>query len=181
MGMRETTWKIQDLSKIDAAVWHHWRRNCNKRIVATNGCFDLIHVGHIKLLEHARMRGDVLVVGLNSDSSVRQLKGEGRPINTEMDRATVLAAIQAVDTVVIFNFLTATGFLELVRPHVWVKGGDYTLETLDQREVEAVRSCGGQVELFPTVPGYSTTKITAVLSGPTSPSIEGVCAVDRTV
>ena len=158
MAMRETTWKIQSLATTDLGVWKHWRSGLGgKRVVATNGCFDLLHVGHVKLLEFARSRGDLLIVGLNSDSSVRQLKGEGHPINTAMDRAVVLAALEAVDVVVIFDTVRATGFLELAKPHVWIKGGDYTMATLDPNEVVAVKLCKGQIELFPAVAGYSTT------------------------
>src|SRR5690349_5206824 len=109
-------------------------RSAGKRIVATNGCFDLLHVGHVRYLQSARAIGDLLVVGLNSDSSVEQLKGVGRPISSERDRAEVLAALTCVDVVTIFPEIRATKFLATVRPAVYVKGGDYSTETLDKEE-----------------------------------------------
>lgn len=130
-------------------------------VVATNGCFDILHPGHIEYLEEAKRQGDYLVVGVNSDASVRQLKGEGRPINSQADRARVIAALEAVDIVYIFDEVRATEFLKLVRPTVWAKGGDYTMETLDKSERDAVLEMGGIIQLIPPVPGKSTTAILA--------------------
>ena len=111
-------------------------------MVATNGCFDLLHVGHVRYLAAARRLGDVLVVGLNGDESVRALKGEGRPLNSEHDRAEVLAALESVNYVTIFPQVRATAFLEASQPAVYVKGGDYKLETLNPEERGALQRCG---------------------------------------
>lgn len=128
-----------------------------RRLVFTNGCFDLLHVGHVRYLQQARALGDALAVGLNSDRSVRELKGEGRPINSEADRAEVLAALGCVDYVVIFGEKRATELLQTVRPHVYAKGGDYTPESLDAGEREALAEAGAEVRILPLVPGKSTT------------------------
>jgi D-glycero-beta-D-manno-heptose 1-phosphate adenylyltransferase len=106
-------------------------RSAGKKIVATNGCFDLLHVGHVRYLQAARALGDLLVVGLNGDRSVYEVKGAGRPITTQSDRAEILAALTCVDLVAIFPEIQATKFLAAVRPAVYVKGGDYTPRTLD--------------------------------------------------
>lgn len=128
-----------------------------RRLVFTNGCFDLLHVGHVRYLQQARALGDALAVGLNSDRSVRELKGEGRPINSEADRAEVLAALGCVDYVVIFGEKRATELLQTVRPHVYAKGGDYTPESLDAGERKALAEAGAEVRILPLVPGKSTT------------------------
>ena len=130
-----------------------------KRIVATNGCFDILHVGHVRYLAAAKAQGDVLVVGLNGDKSVRQLKGAGRPVNREQDRAEVLAAVESVDYVVIFPETRATKFLAAARPDVYVKGGDYTAETLDAAEREVLEKTGSKIEIIPFEPGYSTSEL----------------------
>src|ERR1051325_1042149 len=111
-------------------------RSVGKKIVATNGCFDLLHVGHVRYLQAARAFGDTLVVGLNGDHSVRELKGAGRPIMAEKDRAEILAALACVDLVAIFPDARATKFLAAARPAVYVKGGDYTEGTLNEDERE---------------------------------------------
>ncbi len=139
-------------------------RHAGKRLVVTNGCFDLLHAGHVAYLEAARAQGDRLLVGLNDDQGVRALKGKGRPLNPEMDRATVLAGLACVDAVCIFTGHQATRFLELARPDVYVKGGDYTLETLDPEERQAVARAGGRIVLIPFVPGKSTTGLIARLA-----------------
>jgi len=126
-----------------------------KRIVTTNGCFDLLHVGHLHNLSEARSLGDVLIVGLNSDSSVRQLKGPGRPIVNETDRAAMLIALKVVDHVVVFDDLLPNDFLSLVRPDIHCKAGDYDEDGLP--EAEGVRAHGGEVRILPLVPGYSTS------------------------
>src|SRR6266480_3099441 len=109
-------------------------RGSGKKLVATNGCFDLLHVGHVRYLQAARALGDFLAIGLNSDRSVRELKGSGRPITKESDRAEVLAALQCVDLVTIFPQIRATRFIAAVRPAIYVKGSDYRSETLDEEE-----------------------------------------------
>lgn len=130
-----------------------------KTLVVTNGCFDLLHLGHVTYLESARNQGDALLLGLNGDDSVRQLKGDTRPLNPEADRAAVVAALQSVDGVCIFAEKTATRFLTAAQPDVYVKGGDYTLETVNQDERRAVEQGGGRIVIIPFVPGKSTTAL----------------------
>jgi len=128
-----------------------------RKIVFTNGCFDLLHRGHIYYLSRARAMGDVLVVGLNSDASVSRLKGRGRPLNTQQARAEVLAALAFVDYVIIFHEDTPLELIRKVRPHVLVKGGDYKAgEVVGYRDVT---SWGGSVEIIPLLEGYSTSKL----------------------
>jgi len=132
-------------------------RSAGKKIVATNGCFDLLHVGHVRYLQAARALGDLLVVGLNGDRSVHELKGAGRPITTQSDRAEILAALACVDLVTIFPEVRATKFLAAVRPAVYVKGGDYTSETLDEEERATLKEIESAIRLFPFETGYSTS------------------------
>lgn len=132
--------------------------------MATNGCFDILHAGHVSYLEAARALGDVLLVGLNSDASVTALKGEGRPVNPESDRATVLAALESVSAVSVFPQHEATEFLALARPDVYVKGADYTLETMNPRERAVVESTGGRIEFLPFVAGKSTSALLRAIS-----------------
>ncbi len=139
--------------------WRAAMRAGGKRLVVTNGCFDLLHAGHVVYLETARAQGDALLVGLNGDGSVRQLKGQGRPLNAEADRAAVLAALESVSGVCIFAERTATRFLAAAQPDVYVKGGDYTLETLNPDERRAVEAGGGRIVIIPFVPGKSTTSL----------------------
>jgi rfaE bifunctional protein nucleotidyltransferase chain/domain len=145
--------------------WEHlaqWRaavRASRRTLVVTNGCFDLLHRGHVTYLEQARNLGDALLVGLNSDESVRQLKGPGRPLNSQQDRAAVLAALESVSGVCIFEETTATRFLAAAQPDIYVKGGDYTLATLNQDERRVVEQAGGKIFIFPLVPGKSTTAL----------------------
>ena len=144
-----------------------WRKNfraSGKKLVVTNGCFDILHLGHVTYLEHARNFGDALLVGVNGDAAARQLKGAGRPVNTENDRAAVLAALQSVDGVCVFTDATATKFLAAARPDIYVKGGDYTLETLNQDERRAVESAGGRIVIVSFVPGKSTTSLLEKIS-----------------
>ncbi len=127
-------------------------------MVFTNGCFDILHVGHVGYLESARRSGDYLVVGVNSDESVRRLKGPSRPVNDQRSRARVLAALECVDFVVIFDGKRATPLLKILKPEIYVKGGDYTRETLDPTERSAIESYGGRIRLLPLWKGYSTTR-----------------------
>ena len=145
-----------------------WRREAaanGLRLVVTNGCFDLLHLGHITYLEKARQLGDLLLVGVNGDASVRALKGAGRPLNPEGDRAALVAALMMVDAVSLFPEVSALHFLQLAKPDVYVKGGDYKLDTLDAKERSTVESEGGEIVLLPIVAGRSTTEITLKLSG----------------
>ena len=132
-------------------------RSAGKKIVATNGCFDLLHVGHVRYLQAARALGDLLVVGLNGDRSVRELKGAGRPITTQSDRAEILAALACVDLVTIFPEIRAAKFLAAVRPAVYVKGGDYTPRTLDEEEGAILKEIEAAIRLIPFETGYSTS------------------------
>ena len=147
------------------AAWRAELRAQGRRLAATNGCFDLLHAGHVTYLDTARNFADVLLVGLNSDASVRSLKGEGRPLNPEADRALVMAALESVGAVTIFPQTRATEFLTLAQPDVYVKGGDYTLDTLDQDERRAVEEAGGRIEIVSFLPNRSTTRLIDSLKG----------------
>lgn len=146
------------------AEWRARFRAGGKKLVVTNGCFDILHPGHVTYLETARNFGDALLIGVNSDEATRQLKGPNRPVNSQDDRATVLAALESVSAVCIFAEKTATRFLERAQPDIYVKGGDYTLETLNQDERRAVETAGGTIKLVPFVPGKSTTAILEKIS-----------------
>ena len=131
---------------------------CERKIVIfTNGCFDILHAGHVRYLTAARELGDILVVGLNSDDSVRKLKGEGRPVNPAADRAEVLAGLRAVDHVVIFDEDTAEELVRRLQPDIYVKGGDYSLDRLPESAI--VAAYGGRTVLVPMVEGRSTTNV----------------------
>lgn len=132
-------------------------RDGGQRVVFTNGCFDILHAGHVRYLSKARSFGDCLVLGLNSDASVRRIKGPARPINNEQDRAEVVGALGCVDYVVIFDEPTAEELITKVHPDVYVKGGDYTMETLPEGQL--VKKYGGRVELVKLVEGRSTTNV----------------------
>lgn len=134
-------------------------RGEGKRVVATNGCFDILHVGHVRYLAAARKLGDVLVVGLNGDDSVRQLKGDGRPVNREWDRAEVLTALESIDYVTIFPEKRATKFLRAAQPAVYAKGGDYTAGRLDPEERVVLDEFGTRIEIIPFEKGYSTSEL----------------------
>nr|WP_262910325.1 D-glycero-beta-D-manno-heptose 1-phosphate adenylyltransferase [Rhodoflexus caldus] len=128
-------------------------KKSGKKIVFTNGCFDILHLGHVKYLEKARSFGDVLIVGVNTDESVRRLKGPERPVNTEFDRAYLLAALSAVDYVVLFGEDTPYDLIRLIRPDVLVKGGDYTGKEVVGSDI------AGEVRLVDFVQGKSTTSV----------------------
>jgi D-beta-D-heptose 7-phosphate kinase/D-beta-D-heptose 1-phosphate adenosyltransferase len=130
-----------------------------KRLVLTNGCFDLLHPGHVRYLQAARALGDALAVAINGDESVRALKGEGRPLNREADRAEVVAALGCVDHVVAFPEIRATRLLEEVRPSIYVKGGDYTRATLHPEEQQALETIGAEIRILPFEPGHSTSRL----------------------
>ncbi len=152
------------LSLPGLAEWRQRFRSTGQRLVVTNGCFDLLHLGHVSYLQSARAYGDALLVGVNGDQSVRELKGNARPINSETDRARVLAALQAVSAVCIFPEKTATRFLSEAQPDIYVKGGDYTLSSLNQEERHAVESHGGTIRIIPFVPGKSTSALLEKIS-----------------
>lgn len=128
-----------------------------KKVVFTNGCFDILHVGHLRYLNDAKKQGDVLIVGVNSDESVRRLKGPTRPINNEIDRAEMLSGLKTVDFTLIFDELTPIETLEKIKPSIHVKGGDYTKEQLP--ETATVEKNGGEVIILSYVEGKSTTNI----------------------
>jgi D-beta-D-heptose 7-phosphate kinase/D-beta-D-heptose 1-phosphate adenosyltransferase len=147
-----------EILTLEEAILRFGREKRNgRRIVFTNGCFDLLHPGHIGSLEQARALGDALIVGINSDASVRQLKGAERPVLPERERAEILAALECVDAVVIFNELTPREVIARLLPDVLVKGGDWPGDQIVGRE--EVEAAGGRVESIPVVPGYSTTAI----------------------
>lgn len=147
-----------EILTLDEAILRFGRQKRNgRRVVFTNGCFDLLHPGHIRSLEFARSLGDVLIVGLNSDSSVSRLKGQGRPVILEKERAEILAALESVDAVVIFDDLTPREVIARLLPDVLVKGGDWPGDQIVGRE--EVEAAGGRVVSVPVVPGYSTSAI----------------------
>ncbi len=129
----------------------------NKTIVVTNGCFDILHIGHVKYLQKSKACADVLILLVNSDKSVRALKGETRPINPEQDRAEILCALSCVDYVTLFDENSPSELLELIKPDVYTKGADYTIETLPEAPV--VMGYGGKIEFIEFEIGKSTTKI----------------------
>ena len=148
--------KIIDREKIANVVEE--LRAKGKKIVFTNGCFDIIHLGHIRYLREAKSKGDVLIIGLNSDESVRKIKGEKRPIMEQEERAEILASLEMVDFVVIFDETAPDELIKLIRPDVHIKGGDY--QSPDELpEAELVRSLGGEVIIAGGVEGKSTSNI----------------------
>ena len=132
-------------------------KNQDKKIVTTNGVFDILHLGHVKYLEEAKKLGDVLIVGVNTDSSVKQNKGPKRPINDEKSRLSVLAALQSVDYVFLFDEKDPRNWLEKIKPNVHVKAGDYKLNQIIEKDV--VEKNGGKIKIIKMIEGYSTTKL----------------------
>jgi len=153
--MYETRQKI--LSWADLDRWVAYWRFLEQKIVFTNGCFDLLHLGHVSYLEAAARLGDVLVVGVNSDDSVRRLKGPNRPLQSQEARARILAALEFVEAVVIFEEDTPLRLIEKIAPDVLVKGGDYTPDKVVGADF--VRSRGGEVVILPFLEGYSTSAL----------------------
>lgn len=143
--------------------WILEMRKAGKRVVFTNGCFDLLHPGHVSYLRAARSLGDALVVGLNSDSSVRKLKGPSRPVVSQGDRALMLEALDSVDAVIVFAEETPIDLMRVLRPAVYVKGGDYRIEDLPEAEVAA--EIGAEVKILPFETGYSTTALIERIKG----------------
>lgn len=155
-GEKILTWK-------QAAEWRASLQRGARSLVFTNGVFDLLHPGHVDVLLAARREGDALIVGLNNDDSVRRLKGPGRPVRSETERAYVLAALAMVDVVVVFDQDTPLELIELLRPDVLVKGGDYTEANIVG--ATEVRGRGGRVVVVPLTPGQSTTSIVERVRG----------------
>ena len=148
------------LLTLDAArTWRESLRAAGKKLVVTNGCFDIMHRGHAAYLREARMQGDALLVLINSDASVKQLKGEKRPVVGEADRAYLLCALASVDRVVIFDGMRCDRELAALAADVYVKGGDYTLEKLNPVERAALENAGTKIVFKPFIPGFSTTTL----------------------
>lgn len=141
---------VKDLKEIVSAL----KKN-NRKVVFTNGCFDIIHLGHVRYLEDAKKFGDILIVGLNSDESVKSIKGKSRPLISQDERAEILAALETVDFVAIFNEDTPEDLISQLKPDIHVKGGDYTPGQLPESKI--VESYGGRVEIVKLVEGSSTT------------------------
>ncbi len=150
------------LQALPAAVrWRDQQRVAGRRVVLTNGVFDLLHTGHLYYLKKARALGDALMIALNSDASVRMLKGPARPVQTEEQRAYALGALACVDAVVVFREPRLTAEIRALRPDVYCKAGDYTLEKLNQEERGALEAIGARIEFLPFLPGFSTTTLIA--------------------
>ena len=145
------------ISLEEASVLRAEAAEQGRRLVFTNGCFDLLHVGHVRYLKEASQQGDLLIVGLNDDRSARTVKGPGRPFVVQEERAEILASLECVDYVVIFGESTAEGLVETLKPDVYVKGGNYRLEDLP--EAKAVARYGGQVYLTSLIPHRSTSSL----------------------
>lgn len=145
------------VSLADARVVRDQAASQGQRVVFTNGCFDLLHVGHVRCLQEARRQGDLLMVGLNDDESTRRVKGPGRPLMDQGDRAEILAALECVDYVILFTEPTAERLVRSLKPDVYVKGGDYRVEGLP--EAKAVSEYGGLVHLTPVTRGRSTSNL----------------------
>jgi formyltetrahydrofolate-dependent phosphoribosylglycinamide formyltransferase len=165
--MRESVMKSSEaITAEQAAEWRDSLDALGKRLVFTSGCFDILHAGHVRYLAQARALGDALVVGMNGDESVRALKGPGRPVHEEADRAEVLLGLAAVDAVVIFHSARTTELIRMIRPHVFAKGGDYTVATLNPEERGALEAYGAEIRILPVVAGRSTSATLAKLSEP---------------
>jgi rfaE bifunctional protein nucleotidyltransferase chain/domain len=158
--MNDLNTRQKVVSRGAAARWVKRLQALGQKVVFTNGCFDLLHLGHVRYLEEARSLGDALIVGVNTDASVKRLdKDPDRPLNPEGDRAALLAALACVDRVVLFDEDTPLELITALQPDILVKGGDYRLEEIVGREVVSAR--GGAVQVIPLVPGYSTTALLA--------------------
>lgn len=165
--LNDSRHKIIDRSELAVEVQR--RQQAGERGVFTNGCFDLLHLGHVRYLQEARALGDFLIVGLNNDGSVRSLKGPGRPLLAEMERAEILAALTCIEYVTIFAEPTAGPLVELLQPAIYVKGGDYANalgsepDTSRLPEAKVVQAYGGIVRLLPYLPHHSTTELIAAI------------------
>jgi rfaE bifunctional protein nucleotidyltransferase chain/domain len=153
--MRATKSKVLGLE--DLATAARALRAENRKLVLTNGCFDLLHVGHVRYLKAARALGDALAVAINGDDSVRALKGDGRPLIPENQRAEIISELESVDYVTIFPELRATALIEKIVPAIYVKGGDYSVETLNADERTALDKVGAEIRIVPFETGHSTS------------------------
>lgn len=142
-----------------AVEWRTKLRENNKKLVVTNGCFDILHRGHAEYLYNAAMTGDAFMLFLNSDESVRALKGPSRPVTNESDRAYIMASLEYVDAVVIFNSVRCTELFRLVKPDIYIKGGDYNLDNMNREEREALQETGADIRFVPFIGNFSTTGI----------------------
>jgi|TARA_Y100000310_G_scaffold149350_1_gene148637 rfaE bifunctional protein nucleotidyltransferase chain/domain len=149
------TKKIKDIGELMHIV--DKLKSRNKKIITTNGVFDILHIGHIRYLQEAKKLGDVLIVAVNSDSSTKQIKGPKRPLNSENDRLEALAALEFVDYLTIFNEETPIKFLEIIKPNIHTKGGDYKIDSIIEKDI--VEKNNGKIILIPEVKGYSTTNL----------------------
>lgn len=138
-----------------------WRDSIpdNQVLVVTNGCFDILHVGHLEYLEKAKSLGDYLLVGINGDESIRLLKGDSRPINRDLNRARIVSSLKFVDATCVFPEKTATNFLLAAEPNIYVKGGDYTLDSLNKEERQALSAVDSKIIILPYLEGFSTTEM----------------------
>ena len=166
--LKDTRYKVYDGTVLAEEV--RYRQRAGERAVFTNGCFDLLHLGHVRYLQEARTLGDFLILGLNDDAGVRRLKGPGRPLVPEQERAELLAALSCVDYVTIFAEPTARTLLQLLQPAIYVKGGDYANaqssepDTTRLPEAKVVQEYGGTVRLIPYQPHHSTTDLIAAIN-----------------
>ena len=144
-----------------AMAWREQQRAAGRRVVLTNGVFDLLHTGHLFYLKQARALGDALIIALNADASVRALKGPARPVQTEEQRAYALGALECIDAITIFREPRLTAEIRALRPDVYCKAGDYTLEKLNPEERAALQDVGAEIEFLPFLPGFSTTNLIA--------------------
>jgi len=149
--------KIKTLN--EAVEWRSVLNTNKQKLVVTNGCFDILHKGHVTYLMKARELGDKLLIAVNSDLSVKKLKGNARPVTSEMDRALILACLEFIDAVVLFNETSCEEILGAVKPDIYVKGGDYTEETMNPRERSVLKESNTIIKFIPFVDGYSTTSI----------------------
>ena len=149
--------KLRNLST--AIAWREELRRSGRRVVLTNGVFDLLHTGHLYYLKQARALGDALIIALNADASTRALKGPSRPLQDEMQRAYALGALECVDAVVIFGAPRLTAEIHALKPDIYCKAGDYTLEKLNPEERAALESVGARIQFMPFLPGFSTTNL----------------------
>ena len=149
--------KIKSLNELQLILANP--TNNDKKVVFTNGCFDILHAGHVQYLESAKELGDLFIIGINSDRSIKVLKGQGRPVNTQTARALVLAALESVDYITIFNEPTPLELIKKLKPHILAKGGDWPIEEIVGRQ--EVESYKGMVKTIPFIPGYSTSSLIA--------------------
>ena len=152
-----TTDKEEIMKMVEGYQW--WE---HQKIVFTNGCFDIFHAGHVNLLNETKKLGDILIVGMNSDKSVKLLKGEGRPINNQDDRSLILSSICSVDEVIIFDEFSVIDLIKFIKPNIITKGADYTLEQLEP-EANFMKEMGGELILIPITKDISSTKIISKL------------------